>query len=102
MLTLGDLLGQARASASLFEQWLDGADPTLADRVRSAAEARGESPGRFARGAVADFDRHAGGEAWTRLTGRLHGVADPGLACLEEMVRWRLATPQVETMEEAR
>lgn len=99
MLMLGDLLSAARASAPGFERWLDSADRVLADRVRAEAEARGESPGRFARGAVIDFDRHAGAEAWTRLTSRLHAVADPGLACLEEMVRWRLATPRAETKE---
>lgn len=102
VLTLGDILARARASAPAFEAWLDGADPFLADRVRIAAEAQGEAPARFARGAVADFDRHAGDEAWTRLTGRLHGAVDPGLVCLEEMVRWRLATPRADTLEQAR
>lgn len=99
MLTLGDLLGRARAAAPDFERWLDGAAPDLAERVRAAAQAEGQTPGGFARAAVAAFDRDAGAEAWTRLTGRLHGAADPGLACLEEMVRWRLAA---QPMEQAR
>lgn len=100
MLTLGELLSRARAAAPDLEHWLDRDAPDLADRVRAAAAAEGETPGRFARAAVAAFDRDAGGEAWTRLTGRLHGAADPGLVCLEEMVRWRLATSRAEPMEE--
>lgn len=100
MLTLGDLLAQARTAAPTFERWIETAAPDLADEVRTAAAADGESPGRFTRGAVAAFDRDAGAEAWTRLTGRLHGAADPGLVCLEEMVRWRLAASRAERLEE--
>lgn len=101
MLTLGDLLARARAATPAFERWLATAAPELAAQVRAAAEAQGESPGRFARGAVAAFDRDASAEAWTRLTGRLHAAADPGLVCLEEMVRWRLAAPRSQHLEEA-
>lgn len=101
MLTLGDLLGRARASAPAFEAWLDSADTALADRLRAAAESQGETPGQYARGAAVDFDRYAEAEAWTRLTGRLHSAADPGLVCLEEMVRWRLSTPRAGAMEQA-
>ena len=101
MLTLGDLLAQARAATPAFERWLETAAPDLADQVREAAVADDETPGRFARGAVAAFDRDASAEAWTRLTGRLHGAADPGLAGLEEMVRWRLAASRAQRLEEA-
>ena len=92
MLTLGDLMARARAASPAFEAWLADSAPDLAESVREAAAARGETPTAFARGAVIDFDRHAGSESWTRLTGRLHNSADPGLVCLQEMVRWRLAT----------
>lgn len=101
MLTLGDLLARARAATPAFERWLETAAPELADQLRAAAEAEGETPARFARSAVAAFDRHADGQAWTRLTGRLHAAADPGLACLEEMVRWRLAASRPQRLEEA-
>lgn len=100
MLTLGELLSRARAATPGFEHWLDHGAPDLAHRVRTAAAAEGETPGRFARAAVAAFDRDADGEAWTRLTGRLHAASDPGLVCLEEMVRWRLATAPARPMEE--
>lgn len=100
MLTLGDVLAGARAATPAFAQWLEAAAPDLADQVRAAAEAEGETPGRFARGAVAAFDRDAEADAWTRLTGRLHGAADPGLVCLEEMVRWRLAASRAQRLEE--
>ncbi|MBF0666136.1 MAG: hypothetical protein IR159_11460 [Brevundimonas sp.] len=101
MLTLGDLMARARAASPAFEAWLAESAPDLAESVRSAAIARGQTPAAFARAAVVDFDRHAGAEAWTRLTGRLHNSADPGLVCLQEMVRWRLATPLDEPLEEA-
>ncbi len=101
MLTLGDLLAGARAATPAFEHWLETAAPDLADQVRIAAETEKETPGQFVRGAVAAFDRDAGADAWTRLTGRLHGAADPGLVCLEEMVRWRLATARAQRLEEA-
>lgn len=101
MLTLGDLLARARAATPAFERWLETAAPDLAQQLRAEAEAEGETPGRFARGAVAAFDRDASAEAWTRLTGRLHAAPDPGLVCLEEMVRWRLATSRAQRLEEA-
>lgn len=102
VLTLGDMLGLARARATVLEAWLDEAAPRLADRLRAAAAAAEQSPAAFTRSAVAAFDRDADAAAWTRLTGRLHGAADPGLVCLEEMVRWRLAQPPVSVMENAR
>lgn len=102
MLTLGDLLGQARGRAGALEAWLDQAAPQLADRLRAAAAAEGLSPAAFTRAALVAFDREADDAAWTRLTGRLHDAPDPGLACLEEMVRWRLARPPLTAMETAR
>lgn len=102
MLTLGDMLAGARAATPAFERWLETAAPELAGQVRAAAEADGETPARFARSAVAAFDRDADAQAWTRLAGRLHAAADPGLVCLEEMVRWRLAASRAERLEEAR
>lgn len=101
MLTLGDLLARARAAAPAFERWLDTAAPELANQIRAAAEAEGETAARFARNAVAAFDRDADAQAWTRLTGRLHAAADPGLVCLEEMVRWRLSARRPQRPEEA-
>ncbi len=102
MLTLGDLMARARSAAPAFEDWLTGAAPEFAAQVRDAAAAQGESPAAFARATLVEFDRYADPEAWTRLTGRLHDAADPGLACLEEMVRWRLATAPAPPMEDAR
>lgn len=102
MLTLGDLMARARSAAPAFESWLGDAAPELAAQVRSAAADQGESPAAFVRAALVEFDLHADPESWTRLTGRLHDAADPGLACLEEMVRWRLATPPAPPMEDAR
>lgn len=89
MLMLGDLLARAEAAAPAFEAWLEAARPELARQV--AAAAGPEGAGGFARRTVAAFDRHADEAAWARLTSRMRDAEDPGLACLEEMVRWRLA-----------
>lgn len=102
MLTLGDLMARARAASPAFETWLGAAAPDLAASVRAAAAERGEATAAFARSAIIAFDRHADAEAWTRLTSRLHNSADPGLVCLQEMVRWRLATRLHEPLEEPR
>lgn len=102
MLTLGDLMARARSAAPAFERWLTEAAPELAADLRKAAADQGESPAAFARAALVEFDLYADPEAWTRLTGRLHNAEDPGLACLEEMVRWRLATAPAPPMEDAR
>lgn len=102
MLTLGELMARARSAAPVLEGWLDEAAPDLATSVRSAAAARGVTPAAFARASLVEFDLHADPEAWTRLTGRLQAAVDPGLACLEEMVRWRLSAAPNPPMEDAR
>jgi hypothetical protein len=90
MLMLGDILGAARRSTAGFEVWLEAAEPALADEVQKAASQAGEALPGFVRGAVADFTRFADEEAWARLMSQVRDAADPGLACLCGMVRWRL------------
>jgi hypothetical protein len=77
---LGDMLAQARRAAVIL-------DPAL----RAAVEREGEAPGVYARLAVADFERYASEEDWASLVSRLRQADDPGAACLDAMVRWRLA-----------
>ena len=91
MLTLGDMLGVAKRSATGFQQWMEAADPDFAAEVRMAAERSETSPAGLARMAVADFSRYADEEAWAQLTRILRDSEDPGAACLAAMVRWRLA-----------
>ena len=52
-----------------------------------------ERPGiaSFARAAAIEFDRLADDAAWSTLVSHLQGSEDPALACLEYMVRWKLA-----------
>lgn len=101
MLMLGDILARARAATPVFQQWLESASPGLAQQLHLAAAAEGETFGSFVRGSVAAFDRDADAEAWTRLTGRLHAVDDPGRVCLEEIVRWRLSRVRSYPLEKA-
>lgn len=90
MTTLGDLLAAAK-SADMIARWLREADPDLAETVGAAAAREGETPDSFARIAVADFAQAADEEAWTTLISRIRSASDPGLACLSEMLRWRLS-----------
>jgi hypothetical protein len=89
MATLGDLLASARDTGT-FSRWLAAADARLAAALAQAVSMTGETPDQFARIAVADFSHTAGDEAWTALITRVREARDPAVACLEEMVRWRL------------
>lgn len=93
MAMLGDLLASARDSAAGFTAWLAAADPELAQEVEDAARRSGLPPSAWARMAVADFSRFAAEEDWASLASRLRDADDPGLHCLDAMVRWRLTAP---------
>jgi hypothetical protein len=90
MATLGDILASARQAATI-ERWLTAADLDLAQAIGEAASREGEPLDCFARIVVADFTRAADENAWTTLLSRVRDSSDPGLACLSEMVRWRLS-----------
>lgn len=93
MAMLGDLLAEARISAGAFPRLIGASDPDLAAEVERAAAAAGIGVAGYVRAAVVDFTEHAEEADWATLTSRLNGSADPGLACLTVMVRWRLAAP---------
>jgi hypothetical protein len=76
---LGDVLREARETASVL-------DPALCVQIQSL----GEEPGAFARAAVASFERYASEEDWATMMSAIRSAADPGKACLELMVSWRL------------
>jgi hypothetical protein len=90
---LGDVLRDAREAASVL-------DPALCVQIQSV----GEDPGAFARGAVSSFERYASEEDWATMISAIRSAVDPGKACLETMVRWRLqrtAAPE-KTIREGR
>jgi hypothetical protein len=88
---LGDILATARRSAPAAERWLAQADPGLAERLRTAAAAEGETSAAYLRIAVAEFGRFASEEDWASLTSRLRDSEAPGTSCLCAMLEWRLA-----------
>lgn len=90
MAMLGDILGSARRSAARFQEWVEAADPELAETLKRAAEGQGESPSSYLRAAVADFGHSADEEAWAQLSRSVRDSMDPGMACLRVMVRWRM------------
>lgn len=93
MATFGDLLGLARKSSLRFTQWLEVAEPSLADRVAQASADSNLTPAGYVRVAVADFSRFADEEEWATLSSTLKDSEDPGLACLLSMIQWRLTRP---------
>ena len=90
MLMLGDVLALAQRRM-VISRWLEAANPALASAVRDAAALAGETPEQFTRFAVVSFTSDADPEAWATLTTRLREAEDPGMACISEMIRWRLA-----------
>lgn len=88
MLTLGEVLALSRRSASALDA--AGLPGPLARALTAAAEREGVSPQDFLRIAVADFADHAAAEDWTHLVSRLLDQPDPGRACLQMMLEWRL------------
>ncbi len=88
---LGDILAAARDRSGAFPAWLERADPALARSVAEAARRDGTTPEGVVRGAVAEFSRSASEEEWAGLMSKLRGSDDPGMACLDRMVRWRVA-----------
>lgn len=80
MVVLGQLLRDTQRLA-----------PLLPSDVTERLAERGLSPAGFARAAAIEFDRLADDAAWSTLISRLQGSVDPALACLEYMVRWKLA-----------
>lgn len=88
---LGDILAAARDRSRGFADWLDAADPALAEAVAEAARRDGTNPAGVVHGAMADFTRSASEEDWAGLMSRLRDSEDPGTACLAWMLRWRLA-----------
>jgi len=88
---LGDMLAAARRSTGDVERRLQGADPALAARAMTAAEAEGQGLADFVRAAVAEFGRFATEEDWATLVSRLRDNTDPGTTCLVAMTEWRLA-----------
>lgn len=86
---LGDLLAEARSASAMLE-------PALRDELARL----NHDPERFARTAVADFERFASAEDWTTLLSLLRRSDDPALACVEAMVRWRLSVPRCGSHDE--
>ena len=76
---LGDILRDAHRAADVL-------DPELRGRI----EAIGQPPAAFARAAVMSFERHASEEDWATMMSAIRSASDPGKACLDMMVRWRL------------
>ncbi|MHA6645975.1 hypothetical protein [Mesorhizobium sp. A623] len=91
MMMLGDILALARRSGTSFQGWLVSENPDLAARIDDAAAREASDFGGYIGLAVSDFTEHASAEDWATLTSRLRNSDDPGRACIESMIKWRLA-----------
>lgn len=87
-MTLGDLLGLARRNAGRFAGWIEAGDPELAAHI-ARDQPDDTDLASLVREAVADFCRDAGDDDWAQLVSASRRAADPALAALGVMVRWR-------------
>ncbi|GGK51169.1 hypothetical protein GCM10011322_42820 [Salinarimonas ramus] len=94
---LGDLLAAARRADGELAAWLAHNEPALAVRAEEAARAAGETLAGFARASFTAFERHAREEEWASMTSGLRRTDDPGLACLADIIAWRLAADETAT-----
>ena len=90
-LSLGDLLNNQAAVAARLEAWLDEADPALAARAREVADAAGIGFAAFVQREIAHFAQGADDERWTRLISAAQGSSDPALACVQAILKSKLA-----------
>jgi len=79
---LGDVLARFDTPSFAEETVLALGDLNLLARLRTRAEAEGESLGEFARNAVQRFAAQASDEEWVTMIGALARTDDPGSVCL--------------------
>jgi hypothetical protein len=79
---LGDIIARFESASFAEETVLALGDLGLLSRMRTQAEAEGESLGAFAQGAVRRFAAEASDEEWVTLLGALARASDPGAVCL--------------------
>jgi hypothetical protein len=94
---LGDLLAATRRADGELAAWLAHNEPALAVRAEEAARTAGETLATFARASFTAFERHAREEDWASMTSGLRRTDDPGLACLADIIAWRLAADATAT-----
>lgn len=92
-LSFGDLLADGAAVAARAERWLDAADPELAALARAEAGRRDLSLAAYVRQTLAAHVAEADDEGWTRLISAAQGAEDPALACVQAILRHKLASP---------
>jgi hypothetical protein len=87
---LGELLSLGRSSSASLRAWLQAEDGSLARRLESEAEARGETLAQFLRIAVSDFLAEADEETWASLVSTMRDAPDPGAACVACVAGFRV------------
>lgn len=90
---LGDLLADLDDEATAMETLLGLGDLALLARVEEAAAADDLSAGAFTVQSVRAFSARASDAEWVSLLGALGRSADPGQACLKQMVAFALRPP---------
>ena len=79
---LGDVLARFDTPSFAEETVLALGDLNLLARLRTQAEAEGDSLDEFARNAVQRFAAEASDEEWVTMIGALARAEDPGSVCL--------------------
>ena len=81
---LGDLLARFDDETVASETILRLGDLSLITTLHAQAEARGETLGGYAAGAVRRFAAEASDETWTSLMSAMARAEDPGAVCLKQ------------------
>jgi hypothetical protein len=87
---LGELLSLGAASSAELSLWLEAENEAVAKRLRHEADLRGETPAQFLRIAVSDFLAEADQESWAQLVSTMRDARDPGAACVERVLAFRV------------
>jgi hypothetical protein len=87
---LGQMIERLADDAFAAEALLSLGDLPLLVEVEAAGRDLGESAATYAATAARHFADHASDEDWLALMTALERAADPGAACLRQMLVWSL------------
>lgn len=87
---LGQMIERLADDAFAAEALLSLDDLPLLVEVEAAGREQGESAATYAAAAARHFADHASDEDWLALMTALARAADPGTACLRQMIVWSL------------
>ena len=87
---LGNIIRELDSDACASAVLAASGDIILMARVTEMASRFDEDPAEYVSGAVRRFANLAGSEDWLAMMNAVERAADPGVACLVQMIGWSL------------